>query len=403
MNLDNLHGEELFSYLRTNKKTLLQVKKEGLKFSDSLVSNVVVTPREVKTESSESSKDDGETPPSDPLGDPNSLDVTIVCNTAWVCDSQMDVITDKAYDESIATRGTSIPHIADHRQSSTAHVGDVTKVYTKVLSLKDLGLDQSGTTTALIMESTVRKDYNEDVFKFYSNGKINQHSIGMSYSELKLAINSSHEQDKVEKAIWDANYPKVINKDIVDKRGYFYLIPKVDIRENSCVLFGANPLTPTLSVKSEQQDSFIGNEESTIKSTQLPKGIIMTLEEAQGKIIALTEELGKAKSEITLSTATARLAEKQRCLDIIKAQKAFGSDAKLQEAATSFIDKDANIETVLMSFEVIKGALQDSTHVDTTEALGSLDKPNTIKSFADTLDKALELVGKDINPFAGIK
>jgi len=401
MNLDNLHGEELFSYLRTNKKELLQTKKSSLKLSDSLVSTVVVTPREIKTESS---KDAGSNiAPSEPLGDSGSLDVTIVCNAAWFCDSQMDVITDKAYTESVKSRGTSIPHIADHKQTSTSHVGDVTKVYTKVLALTELGLDQEGTTTVLLMDSTVRKDYNEDVFKFYSNGKINQHSIGLTYSELKLAINSVHESDKVEKAIWDANYPKVINKDIVDKRGYFYLIPKVDIRENSCVLFGSNPLTPTLSVKSEQLDSFIGNEESIIKSTQLPKGTIMTLEEAQGKIIALTEELGKAKSEITLSTATARIAEKQRCLDIIKAQKAFGSDVKLQDAAVSFIDKDANIETVIMSFEVIKGALQDSTHVDTTEAQGSLDKPTATKSFAATLDKALDQVGTTPNYFAGIK
>ena len=129
----------------------------------------------------------------------------------------------------------------------------------------------------------------------------------------------------------------------------------------------------------------------------------MTLEEAQGKIITLTEELGKAKSEITLATATARIAEKQRCLDIIKAQKAFGSDVKLQEAASAFIEKDANLDTVIMSFEVIKGALQGATHVDTTETTHSNDKPNATKSFADVLDKALDQVGKEINHFAGIK
>lgn len=395
MNLDTLVGEELFTYLRTNKKSLLQVKKEGLKFTDSLATTVVVRPRETKTEPT--TKDDSGDSPSPTETD--TLDVTIVCNTAWVCDSQMDVITDKAYTESINTRGTTIPHIADHKQSSTSHVGDVTKVYTKVLALKDLGLDQAGTTTALLMDSTVRKDYNEDVFKFYANGKINQHSIGMSYSELKLAINSAHESDKVEKAIWDANYPKVINKDVVDKRGYFYLIAKVDVRENSCVLFGSNPLTPTLSVKTEQ----VTQVTEVFPTNQPSKGTTMTLEEALGEIVSLTKDLTKAKSDITLAVVTARVEEKERGLNILKAQKTFGSDIKLQEAAIAFIEKDANIETVIMSFEVIKGALQSASHVDTTETTHSTDEPATSKSFSNVLDKALDLAGKEVNYFEGIK
>ncbi len=250
------------------------------------------------------------------------------------------------------------------------------------------------------MESTVRKDYNEDVFKFYANGKINQHSIGMSYSELKLAINSEHESDKVEKAIWDANYPKIINKAIVDKRGYFYLIAKVDVRENSCVLFGSNPLTPTLSVKTEQAPQV---QQEVFPTNQPSKGTTMTLEEALGEIVSLTKDLTKAKSDITLAVVTARVEEKERGLNILKAQKTFGSDIKLQEAAIAFIEKDANIETVIMSFEVIKGALQGASHVDTTETSHSIDQPSAIKSFSNVLDKALDLASTEVNHFAGMK
>ena len=406
MNIDELRGEELFSFLRKNKTELIQVKKSSLKLCDATISTVQIAQREPRTIAT---KDAGATPEEPAVKD--TLDVTIVCNAANIIDSHMDMLTSDAYTESVAKRGNTIPHILDHNQSAIAHVGDVTKVYTKVMPVVDLGINALGTTTALLMESTVRKDYNEKVFQFYSNGKINQHSIGLSYDNIFLAINSSHENDKVEKAVWDEYYPKVINKDAADKRGYFWVVPKVDIRENSAVLFGANPATPTLSVKREVQEILsLGNDEiDPIGSTVLiqPIGNTMTLEEAQGKIISLTEELAKAKSDLALVKLEATTNEKQRTLSILKAQVTFGTDTKLQKAAMSFIEKDVSLETAITSFEVIKEALQDATHVGTTEQGASLvpTDTGTDKSFSTVLDKALETVGKsDVhNLFAGVK
>lgn len=363
MNLEHLSGETLFKKIRENKDSLIQTKKASLKFTDSIICETTVVAKASKVDGK---KADEETP----LGsNPDTLDVTVVCNTAWFCDSQMDVLTDKAYDESVALRGNTIPHIADHKQSSVNHVGDVTKVYTKKLSLKELGLDIDGSTTALLMDTTIRKDYNEDVFKFYSNGKINQHSIGLSYSEISLAINSSHESDVEEKALWDKYYPKVINKEKVDKRGYFYIVPKVDVRENSCVLFGANPLTPTLSAKSDTlaiPNSSLGNDEETI--TQPSKGTNMTLEQAQGKIISLTEELAKANSDIALAKVSAKVEERTRITGILKASSTFGNSPAMQKAAMDFIDKGIDADIATTSFEVIKSSMQKANPVDTSEA-----------------------------------
>jgi hypothetical protein len=126
----------------------------------------------------------------------------------------------------------------------------VQAVYKQQISLKDLGLDMNGKTTALVFETLVREDYNEDTYKFYKNGKINQHSIGLMYISLGLCINNKDYLPEYE--LWGKYYDKVINKDVVDEAGYFWIVPEIKVLENSCVLFGSNELTPTLEVISNE-------------------------------------------------------------------------------------------------------------------------------------------------------
>jgi hypothetical protein len=179
--------------------------------------------------------------------DPDVIGVKVVANAAWWCDGHMDVLTDKSYNKSIKEKGIGIPHINDHNWESTAHVGDVKGVYTQDVPLKDLGIKKNpGTTTCLIFETMIRKDYNEEVFKFYRNGKINQHSIGMQYLSIELAINDPDYEKEID--FWNKYIDKVINRDYVEEKGYFWLVPEIKIFENSCVLFGANELTPTLEI-----------------------------------------------------------------------------------------------------------------------------------------------------------
>lgn len=353
LNPNELKGEELFSYLRKNKEELIQQKKAGVKFCEAVTLPVII--REVKKEihkAEESSEIDKDT-----------LEVTVVANVANLVDSHLDMLTDSSYEESISKRGNSIPHLLDHNQSAVGHVGDVQKVYTQSMSLKDLGLDATGVTTALLMDSIVRKDYNEKAFQFYKNGKINQHSIGLKYEDIKFAMNSSVEGDEKEKAVWDEYYPRVINKEAVDKRGYFWVVSKVDIRENSAVLFGANPLTPTLSVKSE---GLALPEDSSLNQPSIGKN--MTLEEAQGKIISLTEELAAAKSAITVARLEAAKTEKDRVLNILKAQATFGTEAQLQKAALTAVEKGIDLDMAVVTFEMIKEGIQSANAVDTSTA-----------------------------------
>jgi len=403
MIIENLHGEELFSYLRVNKSSLIENKKSNLKLCDSVKATVEVSPREPKTATT---KDEGEESTDSPTYK-DSIDVTIVCNTANLIDSHMDMLTDDAYTESIKRRGNTIPHLLDHVHSAVGHIGDVNKVYTKSIALSDLGLDSECSTTALIMESSIRKDYNTKAFEFYSKGKINQHSIGLSYDEINLAINSSHEDDKKAKEIWDKFYPKVINKDIADKRGYFWVVPKVDIRENSAVLFGANPLTPTLSAKGEAlplKDLDIQSKDVTTTPQQLEgTTMAMTLEEAMTKLFEKDAELQAIKASTSLEVAKAVKSEVSRIKGILEAAKTFEVE---NDSAIKFIDLGASIDTVVASFEIVKASKQSATHVDTHEGsrtpLGKSDVPKD-SSFLAGLDEAIKSVGSTEQLFVGVK
>lgn len=397
MNLDHLEGKELFKALKANRETIAKDKLTNTKYADAVVAPITIAPREHKESSV---KADGS--PEEPSSEPGTVKVTVVCNTAWFCDSHMDVLADTAYDASIAKRGNTIPHIADHTWESTAHVGDVQKVYTKKLSFRELGLNSEGSTTALLMDSIVREDYNKHVYKFYSKGKINQHSIGLTYTALKLALNSDDEEDVAEYTVWKEYYDKIINKELVDKRGYFWLVPSVDVLENSCVLFGANALTPTLSSKTH---SSLGNLEETLTQPQTI-GKTMTIEELQGKIISLTQELAEVKGALATAKVEATSAEKARILGILKAQETFGGEASLRKAATTFIEKGNDVDTAIASFEVIKEAVQGASHVDTASAglPSGTDKPkDEVKGFEAELLAGLKANSDAPQLFKGVR
>lgn len=326
-NLNNFSKDELITAKRANKDELLATKKAATKFTDSLVSQPFVSEADFEKKSVANPEDS------------NTLDVTVVANTTNFMDSHSDVILTGAYDESIATRGNSIPHIADHKHEATSHVGDVQKVYTKNIPLRSFGLEQEGETQALLFDTTIRKDYNENIFNFYKSGKINQHSIGLTYGDIQLAINSQHEDDKAEYEVWQKYYPSIINKDLADKKGYFWAVPKVDVRENSAVLFGSNPLTPTLNIS--KNEPFFKNNPSFTN-----KGVTMTLEE---KLQKAEEELAALKSSQASSTASATKAEQERILGIQKAAETYGIEGDI----TKYITKGYTVEQVEDMFGMI--------------------------------------------------
>lgn len=243
---ENLRGKELFRFLVANKQQLIAQKKAFIKRCDPVAS---ISGYYVTRDGILKSATVAEIPP-----DATSVNVKVVANTSLWCDSQMDVLLRDSAAKSIKQRKGMIPHLHDHIHEIDAQVGDVLDIYYQDLPLIELGYQQSGTAQALIFNTDIRKSYNESIFNKYKAGKINQHSIGLQYTQLELAIND--EESIKEMEFWNKYAPMVINQDAIQEKGYFWVVPEYKLLENSCVLFGANELTPTISVNESKSGIF---------------------------------------------------------------------------------------------------------------------------------------------------
>lgn len=254
--LADLKGKDLYKFLRENKQALIAEKKSVIKRSDPFTYTPSISRLKVKKDGSIVKADvtdpdaDGDGSADDEgtmIPDQDSIHVTVVANTALWCDSQLDVLLPDCWKNSIKQRKGIIPHLHDHIHMIEAKIGEVAKIYSKDMKLADLGINQTGSTQVLIFETDVMKSYNEKIFNQYKLGKINQHSIGLAYVKISLCIND--EESEKEYDFWNKYYPLVINKDVVDELGYFWVVSEIKLIENSSVLFGANEITPTLDVK----------------------------------------------------------------------------------------------------------------------------------------------------------
>jgi hypothetical protein len=179
----------------------------------------------------------------------NSLKRTIIGNTYNWMDSHDDVHAKGVFTKTIKERGNQIFHLHDHEFKLTSKIGEPLKVYEDMVAWKDLGVDKAGETQALFMDSEILKSYNERIFTEYKNGKINQHSVGMQYVKIDLAVKD--EEYEEEHKIWLDNIDQIGNRELAEQKGYFWLVREAKLVEISAVLMGSNTLTPTINEPSK--------------------------------------------------------------------------------------------------------------------------------------------------------
>lgn len=219
------------------KKTLIAAKKQLPIWSEPI--NFATTAKRKPTTINKQETEEAEI-------DPGVLPVTLIGNTCLWCDSHMDVLAIGAFDQTIKQKGNQIPHLRDHKHDLTGKIGKTKKVYTEMFSVSDFGIESDvKETQSLLMDSDVIKKWDEKVFEMYKDGDVDQHSIGLQYVRIELAVDD--EDFKEEFAVWEKAFPQVINKEKVAKRGYFWWVTEIKLFEISAVLFGSNELTPTLS------------------------------------------------------------------------------------------------------------------------------------------------------------
>ena len=237
--------EELFKALIENKKELVSIKKSSTKNADAVSFGYLNTSIEIDT-----NKEDVQSQ----MQNPESLNVKVVINTTNFLDSHGDVHVNGIWNKSVKDN-VSYLHLQEHEREFDKVITDSAKGYVQSMTWKKLGLPYDGKTEALIFESTIDKKRNEFMLNQYANGWVKNHSVGMRYVQLELAINTEAEYDKEYKALWDEFYPIIANKENADERGYFWVVKEAKIIEGSAVVMGSNSATPTLENKEEIEPS----------------------------------------------------------------------------------------------------------------------------------------------------
>jgi hypothetical protein len=254
----------LVDWLIANKTKLVAQKKAEKKDADSIILPSFfitdATGATVKTDGNSVSPD------------ATRIKVRSIINTTKYFDSHGDVHIDQLWNKSLKeSKGLFL--VSEHNFSFSGIISDNVKAFAKQMTWHELGFNFEGSTQALVFDSILDKQgsprVNNDytMFDLYRMNKVKEHSVGMRYIEIDLAVNDDRYEK--ENAIWNKYFDDIANKEDVLAAGYFWAVTQAKVIEGSAVLRGANPITPTQSVtqiKSEQPGKPIADTNQPVKA-----------------------------------------------------------------------------------------------------------------------------------------
>lgn len=172
-----------------------------------------------------------------------------IINTTNYFDSHGDVHVDGIWDVSVKDQRNKLYYIINHE----LEIGKVisfpkdTEAYVQPLSWKEIGLEYTGNTQALVYKALLTEATNKDALYAIAHRAPIQNSVRMQYIAMTLCINDSDEDFAQEKANFDKYIDRIANKSDAIEAGYFWAITEAKIyKEGSAVLFGSNDATPVL-------------------------------------------------------------------------------------------------------------------------------------------------------------
>jgi len=217
-----------------DKEEALLLKRGAVKFTDSPVLSPVLG----KVKDDEPNKMLLER--NLPLDTEEAVYRTIIANTYNYMDSHDDVHLNNVFKKSLEeTKKLFLLH--DHKFEVTAQTGNILKAYEQDGRFIYYGLNSPLDTQALLLDVEIERAKNELVFNEYKNHNINQHSVGMYYVKIDLAIDN--QDDKEAYALYRKYLPQIGNADKVEQQGYFFAVQEAKLKETSAVLMGSNDLT----------------------------------------------------------------------------------------------------------------------------------------------------------------
>lgn len=220
--------KELIDFLIKNKLELIDLKKSAIKYADSF--GGLVQASGLVSKALDNSQDTADT-----------IYRTLVGNTYNWMDSHDDVHLNNVFGQSIKDRNGRIWHRHDHVNQLTAKVGKFSNVYEQVVNWTDLGVNKVGQTMALLGDSAIKRNYNQLIFDSYKDNEIDQHSVGMQYVKIQLAVNNPDNKEEFE--VWNKYIGLIGNQEKALEKGYFWAVKEAKLIEISCVTEGSNEIT----------------------------------------------------------------------------------------------------------------------------------------------------------------
>jgi len=232
-----------------DKQEAINIKKSAYKHSDNVSNHIIKDGDENVTKIILEDEEQNNT-------------VKVIANTYYWLDSHGDVHVKGCFTKSIKESTNKIFHFDNHEHSFNSKVGKVKSVKEVNVNWSDLGVEKEGKTICVIGETELIEDYNCQVYDAYKNNEVNQHSVGMQYVNLQIAVKQPQEVEAYK--LWNEIYPMLGNQELADKMGYFWVVKEAKLKEYSCVLWqGSNSLTPTVKNIEAVDNDTSKNEPST--------------------------------------------------------------------------------------------------------------------------------------------
>jgi hypothetical protein len=235
---EDLEGKKLFDFLIANKSLLIAEKKYSVKHADAFSSsNITVTDSGVEI-----------TKTANVQGNDDTIEVSCIINTTKYLDSHRDLHIDGLWNKSLS-ENKSLYLLQEHSMTFKGIITDEVEASAKKLSWKTIGVDAPGYTEALLFKAKISKERNPFMFEQYKKGYVKNHSVGMRYVKMEMAIND--EDYPEEFAVWNKYFDMIANKEEAENVSYFFAVTEAKAIEGSAVPVGSNRATPTLGTKAE--------------------------------------------------------------------------------------------------------------------------------------------------------
>lgn len=235
---------EEIDYIVANKEAVIATKKMSNKQCDA----IHFVPTFLQLSTNKHYHENGIQPELnyEELDEPTRLKARLVMNTTRIMDSHCDVHIDGIWNKTLKEQRL-LYLLQEHEMSFEGIITDNIKTSLEFLDWSNVGIKAAGQTQALIFDVEISEERNEFMFDQYRKGYVKNHSVGMRYVKVELAVNDERYPEEFK--CWNKYIDQVVNRKDAEEKGYFYPVIEAKLIEGSAVPIGSNYATPVLSLE----------------------------------------------------------------------------------------------------------------------------------------------------------